>query len=76
MSESRSAPMLTAAASSSLSFPSLSPHDTPLGALHIQVLPLFNGEPLRAPIEELNQLVKDHLQSVLSVSSYTIMFNW
>ena len=65
MSESRSAPMLTVA--SSMSFPSPSPHDTPLGALHIQVLPLFNGEPLRSPIEELNILVKDHLTSVLSV---------
>lgn len=66
MSESRSAPMLSGA-SSSLSFPSLSPHDTPLGALHMQVLPLFNGEPLRAPIEELNTLVKEHLQLVISV---------
>ena len=56
MSESRSAPML-GAGGSSLSFPSLS--ETPLGALHFQVLPLFNGEPLRAPIEELNQLVKE-----------------
>jgi len=32
------------------------------------VLPLFNGEPLRIPIEDLNQLVKRHIQSVVSNS--------
>jgi len=32
------------------------------------VLPLFNGEPLRMPMEDLNALVKRHLQTVLSKS--------
>ncbi|KAF9484479.1 HbrB-domain-containing protein [Pholiota conissans] len=38
----------------------------PWGALHVHVLPLFNGEPLRIPIEDLNILVKRHIQSVVS----------
>jgi len=42
--------------------------DNPWGALHVHVLPLFNGEPLRIPIEDLNQLVKRHIQSVVSNS--------
>lgn len=42
--------------------------DNPWGALHVLVLPLFNGEPLRIPIEDLNQLVKRHIQSVVSNS--------
>ncbi|KAG6891747.1 hypothetical protein C0992_006168 [Termitomyces sp. T32_za158] len=40
----------------------------PWGALHVHVLPLFNGEPLRIPIEDLNVLVKRHIQSVVSSS--------
>ncbi|KAJ7782858.1 HbrB-like-domain-containing protein [Mycena metata] len=40
----------------------------PWGALHVQVLPLFNGEPLRIPIEDLNQLVKRHIGTVVSAS--------
>ncbi|KAG6813677.1 hypothetical protein H0H92_008525 [Tricholoma furcatifolium] len=40
----------------------------PWDELHVQVLPLFNGEPLRIPIEDLNGLVKQHIQSVLSSS--------
>ncbi|KAI9453150.1 HbrB-like-domain-containing protein [Lactarius psammicola] len=42
--------------------------DNPWGALHVLVLPLFNGEHLRIPIEDLNQLVKRHIQSVVSNS--------
>jgi len=42
--------------------------DNPWGTLHVLVLPLFNGEPLRIPIEDLNQLVKRHIQSVVSNS--------
>jgi len=38
----------------------------PWKALHVHVLPLFNGEPLRIPIEDLNVLVKRHIQSVVS----------
>ncbi|KAG6878546.1 hypothetical protein C0993_004445 [Termitomyces sp. T159_Od127] len=53
----------------------------PWGALHVHVLPLFNGEPLRIPMyvqpalsapcptspsEDLNVLVKRHIQSVVS----------
>lgn len=40
----------------------------PWGALHVHVLPLFNGEPLSIPIEELNKLVKRHIQGVVSLS--------
>ncbi|KAF7375994.1 hypothetical protein MSAN_00014000 [Mycena sanguinolenta] len=40
----------------------------PWGALHVQVLPLFNREPLRIPIEDLNGLVKRHIQTVVSSS--------
>lgn len=40
----------------------------PWGALHVHVLPLFNGEPLRIPIEDLNILVKRHIQAVVSSS--------
>ncbi|KAI9442757.1 HbrB-domain-containing protein [Lactarius indigo] len=42
--------------------------DNPWGMLHVLVLPLFNGEPLRIPIEDLNLLVKRHIQSVVSNS--------
>ncbi|KXN90196.1 Target of rapamycin complex 2 subunit bit61 [Leucoagaricus sp. SymC.cos] len=38
----------------------------PWGALHVHVLPLFNGEPLRIPIEDLNTLVKRHIQTVVT----------
>ncbi|KAE9399327.1 hypothetical protein BT96DRAFT_695185 [Gymnopus androsaceus JB14] len=38
----------------------------PWGVLHVNLLPLFNGEPLRVPIEELNLLVKRHISSVVS----------
>ncbi|KZT68288.1 HbrB-domain-containing protein [Daedalea quercina L-15889] len=40
----------------------------PWQALHVHILPLFNGEPLRIPIEDLNQLVKRHLQAIVSQS--------
>lgn len=40
----------------------------PWGALHVHVLPLFNGEQLRIPIEDLNKLVNRHISSVVSSS--------
>jgi len=58
----------------------------PWGALHVHVLPLFNGEPLRVPMqvlllirrseryltlscsEDLNVLVKRHIQAVVSAA--------
>ncbi|KAF8734987.1 hypothetical protein AX14_002951 [Amanita brunnescens Koide BX004] len=40
----------------------------PWRSLHVHVLPLFNGEPLRIPIEDLNTLVKRHIQTVVSSS--------
>ncbi|KAK7057392.1 HbrB-like-domain-containing protein [Favolaschia claudopus] len=40
----------------------------PWGALHVQVLPLFNREPLPVPIEDLNNLVKRHIQTIISSS--------
>jgi len=52
------------------SLPSISSTSSnePWQALHVLVLPLFNGEPLRVPIEDLNQLVKRHLQTIVSQS--------
>ncbi|EIN11413.1 HbrB-domain-containing protein [Punctularia strigosozonata HHB-11173 SS5] len=38
----------------------------PWKQLHVLFLPLFNGEPLRYPIEDLNTLVKRHIASVVS----------
>ncbi|KAI0093316.1 HbrB-like-domain-containing protein [Irpex rosettiformis] len=40
--------------------------DTAWPTLHQLILPLFNGEPLKVPIEELNTLVKHHIQVVVS----------
>lgn len=45
--------------------PSGTSADSPWSSLHIYVLPLFNGEPLRAPIEDLNTLVRAHIKVVL-----------
>ncbi|KAI0325111.1 HbrB-domain-containing protein [Cubamyces sp. BRFM 1775] len=42
--------------------------DNPWTSLHVLVLPLFNEEPLRVPIEDLNQLVKRHIQTVVSAA--------
>ncbi|KAI0259675.1 HbrB-like-domain-containing protein [Gloeopeniophorella convolvens] len=61
----------TLVATSSITPPSLttgSGGENPWGTLHVLVLPLFNGEPLRIPIEDLNTLVKRHIQSVVSNS--------
>lgn len=44
----------------------LTEKDNPWGALHVHVLPLFNREPLRIPIEDLNSLVKKHMVAVIS----------
>ncbi|KAF8756913.1 HbrB protein [Rhizoctonia solani] len=38
----------------------------PYQELHVHVLPLFNSENLRLPIEELNTLVKQHIQAELA----------
>ncbi|KAG6866606.1 hypothetical protein C0991_000716 [Blastosporella zonata] len=66
-------PVTTPASASYLSLPappqpniaSTSSND-PWGALHVHVLPLFNGEPLGIPIEDLNVYVKRHIQAVVS----------
>ncbi|KAH7888456.1 HbrB-like-domain-containing protein [Phlebopus sp. FC_14] len=42
--------------------------DNPWATLHVHVLPLFNEEPLRVPIEDLNMLVRRHIQTVLAAS--------
>ncbi|KAI0769576.1 HbrB-like-domain-containing protein [Trametes elegans] len=42
--------------------------ESPWTSLHVLVLPLFNEEPLRVPIEDLNQLVKQHIQTVVSAA--------
>ncbi|PVF93333.1 HbrB-domain-containing protein [Serendipita vermifera] len=40
--------------------------DNPWGALHVHVLPLFNRDPLKIPIEDLNQLVRKHMVGVIA----------
>ncbi|TDL26132.1 HbrB-domain-containing protein [Rickenella mellea] len=67
------APSLAAAASStSLALPSApaiaasSSGDSAWAQLHVHVLPLFNGDPLRIPIEDLNTLVRRHIELVMS----------
>ncbi|KAI6032820.1 HbrB-like-domain-containing protein [Pisolithus orientalis] len=54
--------------SSTLPGTSITDKDNPWGMLHVHVLPLFNEEPLRVPIEDLNALVKRHIQTVLAAS--------
>ncbi|CAL1707939.1 unnamed protein product [Somion occarium] len=68
-------PSLSSASTTTLNLPpttsniaSLSTTDNPWTTLHVYVLPLFNGEPLRVPIEDLNALVKRHIQTVVSAS--------
>ncbi|KAG8910381.1 hypothetical protein FRC02_007237, partial [Tulasnella sp. 418] len=59
------------AASASMSVSSSNPplsSDNPWSTLHVLVLPLFNGEALRVPLEDLNTLVKKHLNTVVSRS--------
>jgi hypothetical protein len=51
---------------SSLGNSGASEKDNPWGVLFVHVLPLFNRDPLRIPIEDLNQLVKKHMNVVLS----------
>ncbi|KAI9572065.1 HbrB-like-domain-containing protein [Boletus coccyginus] len=51
-----------------LSGATASDKDNPWGTLHVHVLPLFNEEPLRVPIEDLNALVRRHIQTVLAAS--------
>ncbi|KAH9830727.1 HbrB-domain-containing protein [Rhodofomes roseus] len=67
LAASQNASSHTLVSSSLPSISSTSSND-PWQALHVHVLPLFNGEPLRVPIEDLNQLVKRHLQAVVSQS--------
>jgi len=40
--------------------------ENPWQTLHVFVLPLFNGEQLGQPIEDLNGLVKEHINAVVS----------
>ena len=42
--------------------------DNTWGALHVHVLPLFNRDPLKVPIEDLNNLVKKHMATVIARS--------
>ncbi|KAG8902461.1 Dicer-like protein 1 [Tulasnella sp. 403] len=62
LAHSTVAPALTAGSS----IPTTS--DDPWSNFHVHVLPLFNGEPLRMPIEDLNALVKRHIHAVVSKS--------
>ncbi|GJJ06179.1 hypothetical protein Clacol_000368 [Clathrus columnatus] len=38
----------------------------PWHMLHFHILPLFNGEALRVPIEDLNELVRKHISNVVA----------
>ncbi|KAH9853226.1 HbrB-like-domain-containing protein [Lenzites betulinus] len=42
--------------------------ESPWMSLHVLILPLFNEEPLRVPIEDLNTLVKRHIQTVVAAA--------
>ncbi|KAI0633910.1 HbrB-like-domain-containing protein [Trametes polyzona] len=42
--------------------------ENPWTSLHVFILPLFNDEPLRVPVEDLNQLVKRHIQTVVAAA--------
>ncbi|KAF7977425.1 hypothetical protein HWV62_3572 [Athelia sp. TMB] len=48
--------------------PAADERDNPWGALHVHVLPLFNGEPLRVPIEDLNALVRRHVAGAVALA--------
>lgn len=68
--------LVSTPSATSLSLPAVGPSTTlpsgsssePWDTLHVHVLPLFNGEPLRVPIEDLNVIVKRHIQVVVSSS--------
>ncbi|KAJ2913458.1 hypothetical protein MD484_g6937, partial [Candolleomyces efflorescens] len=47
----------------------------PWSALHVHVLPLFNGEGLKLNIEDLNGLVKAHIKTVVSSSPSRALVN-
>ncbi|KAI1784258.1 HbrB-domain-containing protein [Ganoderma leucocontextum] len=42
--------------------------ENPWASLHVFILPLFNREQLRVQLEDLNQLVKRHISTVVSVA--------
>ncbi|OJT09469.1 hypothetical protein TRAPUB_14049 [Trametes pubescens] len=42
--------------------------ESPWASLHVLILPLFNEEPLRVPIEDINQLVRRHISTVVSAA--------
>ncbi|KAJ3539267.1 hypothetical protein NMY22_g4814 [Coprinellus aureogranulatus] len=53
----------------------LSTTTDPWSALHVHVLPLFNGEGLKITIEDLNTLVKKHISTVVSSSPSRALVN-
>ncbi|RDX47128.1 HbrB-domain-containing protein, partial [Lentinus brumalis] len=59
---------LNMAPSSAPSIASTLSGESPWASLHVLILPLFNREPLRCPIEDLNQLVRRHIQTVVSAA--------
>lgn len=59
-------PLPTLATGSSSVLPSTTSDTAPYQQLHVHVLPLFNSENLKVPIEDLNSLVKQHIQAVIS----------
>ncbi|VDC03613.1 unnamed protein product [Peniophora sp. CBMAI 1063] len=65
-SPAASSPSLALSSTSTLVPSSTANADNPWGALHVLVLPLFNSEPLRVPIEDLNSLVRKHISTVVS----------
>lgn len=59
-------PSMTPTINTLVSSSTVADKDNPWGALHVHVLPLFNREPLRISIEDLNSLVRRHIRAVLS----------
>ena len=73
-SPAASSPSLALSSTSTLVPSSSSNADNPWGALHVLVLPLFNSEPLRVPIEDLNTLVRKHISTVVSNAPQKALF--
>lgn len=65
-SPAASSPSLALSSTATLVTSTTANADNPWGALHVLVLPLFNSEPLRVPIEDLNTLVRKHISTVVS----------
>nr|GAT57711.1 predicted protein [Mycena chlorophos] len=68
LSQTPSVSSLNLPAPGSMAQVSLTSTTDPWISVNIHILPLFNGEHLKVPIEDLNTLVKRHISSVVSSS--------